>query len=72
MIQSVDATFSVIQAAVGKQFKAMSSNRLFAAAVDRDALWDLYLASFPAGSNPIYKTRTEHDSRRNGKSACWN
>lgn len=24
-------------------------------------IWDAYLASFPEGSNPIYKVRTEHD-----------
>ena len=29
--------------------------------VSKDALWDTYLASFPEGSNPVYKTRTEHD-----------
>ena len=26
-----------------------------------DALWDLYLASFPEGTNPIFRERTEHD-----------
>lgn len=28
---------------------------------DRDDLWERYLASFPEGSNPIYRVRTEHD-----------
>lgn len=53
--------FSTIQSALAKQFKAMSAKRLFATAVDGTALWDKYLASFPDGSNPIYKARTEHD-----------
>jgi hypothetical protein len=53
--------FTTIQSALGRQFKAMSSKRLFATAVDGAALWDKYLASFPAGSNQIYKKRTEHD-----------
>lgn len=53
--------FATFQSALAKQFKAMSNNQLFATAVDGGALWDIYLVSFPAGSNPIYKTRTEHD-----------
>jgi len=28
---------------------------------ERDQLWELYLESFPAGTNPIYKTRTDAD-----------
>lgn len=26
-----------------------------------DALWEAYIAAFPAGTNPIFKKRTEHD-----------
>lgn len=29
--------------------------------VDKDSLWDTYLGSFPAGTNPIYRERTGHD-----------
>jgi hypothetical protein len=54
-------TFTDIQSAVAKQFKEMSTTRLFSTATDGAALWDVYLSSFPAGLNPIYKTRTEHD-----------
>src|SRR5258708_4778880 len=54
--------FKVFQAAVSKQFKKMSERPLFVAATgDSTELWELYLASFPEGSNPIYKKRTEHD-----------
>lgn len=54
-------TFTTIQSAVAKQFKAMSSGRLFATTADGAALWETYLSSFPAGANPMYKSRTEHD-----------
>lgn len=37
-------------------------NHLFVAAIPNpDAFWEFYLASFPEGSNPLYRTRTEHD-----------
>ena len=53
--------FKEFKAAVAKQFERMAKHELFRTGVTKDALWDTYLASFPAGSNPIYKTRTEHD-----------
>ena len=34
---------------------------LFEAEVDKDELWNLYLDSFPAGTNEIYRERREHD-----------
>ena len=34
---------------------------LFETDADKDRLWTIYLHSFPAGSNPIYRTRTEYD-----------
>lgn len=34
---------------------------LFVSDVDRDELWNKYLASFPAGSDPKYRERTQHD-----------
>ncbi|MBT4207148.1 hypothetical protein HOE22_02260 [Candidatus Woesearchaeota archaeon] len=39
----------------------MSKTQLFRTNVDKDLLWDTYLSSFPEGTNPIYKERTEHD-----------
>lgn len=47
--------------AVAKKFKTMCSYPLYRTAVSKDTLWDTYLQSFPEGSNPIYKERTEHD-----------
>lgn len=37
------------------------SNRLFTTAVDPDELYDLYLNSFPVGTNTIYRKRLEFD-----------
>lgn len=34
---------------------------IFRAAVEGDKLWETYLNSFPEGTNPIFRTRTDHD-----------
>lgn len=47
--------------AVAKRFAAMSQQELYMAGSNTDELWDTYLAAFPEGTNPIYKTRTEYD-----------
>lgn len=36
-------------------------NNVFVVAATGDELWAHYLASFPEGTNPIFRTRTEHD-----------
>ena len=36
-------------------------DHLFEVEVDKDELWNLYLDSFPAGTNEIYRERREHD-----------
>lgn len=53
--------FSVFGNAVLKRFNEMQQHGLFRARVEKNMLWDLYLDSFPEGSNPIYVKRTEHD-----------
>lgn len=55
--------FAKFNLAVQKHFKDVfaSQDNLFAVDVDKDELWNLYLSSFPAGSNPIFRERTEHD-----------
>lgn len=48
--------------AVRHQFTALAKkDTLFVADVSGDELWDLYLASFPPGTNPMYRERTEND-----------
>jgi hypothetical protein len=53
--------FSKFKAAVQRRLAMMKDLPLFCVAVDKDALWALYLASFPEGSNPMFRQRTEHD-----------
>lgn len=53
--------FATIKTAVAKQFDTMSKGELFRTAVPNDDLWATYLGSFPEGTNPIYRERTEHD-----------
>jgi hypothetical protein len=53
--------FIKIKEAVDKQFSQMKSHDLFRTQVEKDQMWETYLSSFPAGTNPIYRERTEHD-----------
>lgn len=47
--------------AVRNQLKSMEKTGLYVTGIDKDLLWKTYLDSFPEGSNPLYKERTEHD-----------
>lgn len=51
--------FHLFSRAVADRFDAMSKHELFV--VDATSLWEVYLSSFPEGTNPIYRERTEHD-----------
>lgn len=53
--------FSKFKEVVAKQFNAMKGHELFRTDVEKDEMWETYLASFPEGSNPIFRERTEHD-----------
>lgn len=45
-----------------KNFAEMAKeSHLFEVAVDKDYLWNLYLDSFPAGTNEIFRERREYD-----------
>lgn len=37
------------------------ANNVFVVNVDKDEMWNLYLDSFPKGTNEIYRKRREHD-----------
>ena len=54
--------FIKFRTALQKQFnKLAKSGTLYISEVSRDDIWDNYLSSFPEGSNPIFRERTEHD-----------
>ena len=53
--------FNNFKIAVQRQFNEMKKQQLFRVLVDKDLLWETYLKSFPEGTNPTYRTRTEHD-----------
>lgn len=55
------ADFKVFGDAVRARFKEMSEEPLFTVVREKEDVWEHYLASFPAGSNPIFRKRTEHD-----------
>lgn len=51
--------FKPFAEAVQKRFIEMSAGELFV--VKCDDIFDRYLAAFPAGTNPMFRQRTEHD-----------
>ena len=53
--------FDKFKRAVAQQFQRMQEYDLFVADVEGDDLWTAYLSSFPEGTNPVYRKRTEHD-----------
>lgn len=53
--------FPEIKQAVEQQFNRMSQHPLFRTGAEKDALWITYIDSFPEGSNPVFRKRTEHD-----------
>ncbi|MCK9458790.1 MAG: hypothetical protein M0R80_04060 [Proteobacteria bacterium] len=55
--------FSTLESAMREHVNLMTKDvkSLFVTSADRDTLWNLYLSSFPKGTNEIVKTRTEHD-----------
>lgn len=53
--------FQTFSQAIAARFAEMSKHELFVVNVPGDQLWAAYLAAFPEGTNPIYKTNTEHD-----------
>jgi hypothetical protein len=55
--------FSAFYSMVAGSFQKMvkDNTNIFVADLDGDVLWAKYLAAFPPGTDPIFKTRTEHD-----------
>ena len=55
------SNFKAFAFMINKQWDKMSANEMFRTDVGGDELVELYLASFPEGTNPIFRVRTEHD-----------
>lgn len=53
--------FKQFKKVIHEQFIKMSKSELFCVDIEKDELWGAYLKSFPEGSNPIFRERTEHD-----------
>jgi hypothetical protein len=53
--------FNDFNKAIQKKFEELSQYNLFKVDIDGDLLWETYLNSYPEGTNPIYKERTESD-----------
>jgi len=53
------SNFAPFAQAVHNRLITLSKEELFTT-VPGDTLWETYLASFPEGTDPIYKTHTEH------------
>lgn len=53
--------FKTFGEAVARQWAQLSAHELFTVGEETDSLWETYLAAFPPGTNPLYKTKTEHD-----------
>ena len=56
-------TFVEMRDRLIKHFEQMTKDKdhLFSVQVDKDEMWSTYLSSFPKGTNPLFKERTEHD-----------
>lgn len=57
------SNFKEFRNAIQTHWRTMTENvsTLFVTDVDKDELWNMYLDSFPEGSNPVYRERREHD-----------
>ena len=54
--------FKNVKNALAENFSRISAtNNLFETDIDKDCLWNLYLDSFPEGTNPVYRERRIYD-----------
>ena len=55
-------SFENFKNAINNQFdRLISSGKLFYVEADKDKLWDIYLSTFPEGSDKLFRERTTHD-----------
>lgn len=55
-----DEEFKTFRKMVATRFEQLSKQELYNVG-SGDELWDVYLSSFPEGTNPVYRVRTYHD-----------
>lgn len=60
-MDSLPAFARMVADSFQRMTKDAANTAVFVANLDGDELWALYLASFPEGTDPIFKKRTEHD-----------
>ena len=53
--------FMELKTAIQIRLDYLSNHDLYVVDVDKDKMWETYLNSFPEGTNPIFRERTEHD-----------
>jgi hypothetical protein len=54
--------FPTFAGIVARSFQGLvKTENVFAADIDGDDLYARYLAAYPPGTNPVFKTRTEYD-----------
>ena len=53
--------FQALSNLVSKKYKNMSKDKELFIIQDKDTLWDVYLNSFPDGTNPLFRSRGEFD-----------
>ena len=56
-------TFHDFATLVNGQLEAMTADdqEVYLTTATKDEVWDTYLTSFPPGTNPIFREKTEHD-----------
>jgi len=57
----MELNFQDFKLAVQRQFNKMKEGTIYCANTEKDFLWDLYLDSFPEGTNPTFRERREYD-----------
>jgi hypothetical protein len=54
-------TITKFRTAMQTQLQQMQGSGLYVVDIPKDTLWDVYLDSFPEGTNEVYKERREYD-----------
>lgn len=54
-------SFLSIKNAVAKKLESLKGHQLYRVDIPKDLMWETYIGSYPEGTNPIFRQRTEHD-----------